>query len=87
MENNFINMPSVLRINVSTPRIVEFDQIRVVEFRDSPTEKIVTAKISDPEIGMVTLWSRKDYDLAGDWTQDDANARLIQILVALGGES
>ena len=47
---------------------------------DNPNAKRVVARLAG--IPDVILWEGEGYDAAGDWTQEQAEARLIQILTA-----
>ena len=54
---------------------------------DDPINKIVTAKINmitadkqQFDYPLITIWSGADYDNAGQWTDDDLNKKLIQII-------
>lgn len=63
--------------------IKEFPPITIhdldIMFLDFATKKYVTAKIM-PCPKTITLWTDEEYDKIGDWTQKQAEQRVLEIL-------
>ena len=59
---------------------------------DSPKDRLVLAQVYPLDLvteqpiqeqaRFLHLWEGAEYDAIGDWTQDDANARIIALLTA-----
>ena len=48
-------------------------------FQDYNDQRVVVA-ILRPHCRSVVLWEGDEYDLIGDWTQDQAESRILEIL-------
>lgn len=48
-------------------------------FIDDPANRRAVARIA-PGLNFLTLWRADDYDAAGDWTQAQAEARILALL-------
>lgn len=58
---------------------VVLSEVTLVRLVDLPGQRIVRAFIK--ELGQpLTLWEGDAYDEAGDWTQAEANARILGII-------
>jgi len=53
--------------------------ITIESFSDNPISKVVLARTND---GMYTLWVDAAYDTIGDWTSDQAIARVKELALA-----
>jgi hypothetical protein len=53
-------------------------ELTVEEITDNSSRKEV--KAFTLELGMLTLWSGDQYDTIGQWTDADAQARILEIL-------
>jgi len=71
---NSINVTVVHEQKVAVQEILDY------EFRDAPAQKLVQVKITNPHLGMLTLWQGDDYDQIGDWTEEQAIDRIKEIL-------
>lgn len=79
---------------VTQPQLVQFGQViqeemtatfsgvTLREIIDNPGDRIVTARFLEPLPDLI-LWQGDDYDLAGNWTQTQAETRIIEILTAV----
>lgn len=82
-----INLPSPLTIQ--PPSITRNDEVRVqdpititgldVTILDSSRERVCAAKIEPCPFPLV-LWSAEAYDIVGDYTQAQAEARVMELL-------
>ena len=54
-----------------------------VSFLDRPTYKLVIARIH-PALNPLMLWHGAAYDTIGDWTQAQAEARILELLALQG---
>jgi len=78
--------------NVTVIQAVETTKFQLDFINDSPKYKTVVAQVypldvttEQPIQGQVkflTLWSGDEYDLIGNWTQQQANDKIIEILVS-----
>lgn len=68
LPNPVVVTPAVTVTTLTVERIV-----------DLPGQKIVRAFVKEISRPLV-LWSGADYDAAGDWTQEQANARILAVL-------
>lgn len=74
-----------MEIQLSVPKDVTIvnevkktiDKITVLEITDNPTKKTVTAKTE--QIGYIILWQGADYDAIGQWTDTDAENRIMEL--------
>lgn len=57
---------------------IRIESIRVLEISDNPEQKVVRV-ITDLPIGIITIWEGDDYDLIGQWTDDDVINRLKEM--------
>ena len=57
---------------------VSLSSIEIEYFVDSPAEKVVEAYAK--KIGKIVLWEGAAYDAIGDWTQCQANDRILELL-------
>lgn len=63
---------------VISPTPVVLDELKLI-FTDNNTNKIVNVQIVGIPIP-INLWSGSEYDAIGDWTQEQAESKLRQIL-------
>lgn len=78
--------------NVTVIQAVETNKFQLDLINDSPKDKTVIAQVypldeitEQPIQGQVrflTLWSGDEYDAIGNWTQQQANDKIIEILVS-----
>jgi hypothetical protein len=72
---------------ITVPR--SLTAFEILSQTDAPGAKTVTATVSiaglDNPVSLV-LWSGAGYDEAGDWTQEDADARVAALIQANYGE-
>ena len=78
--------------NVTVIQAVETTKFQLDFINDSPKDKTVIAQVypldeitEQPIQGQVrflTLWSGDEYDAIGNWTQQQANDKIIEILVS-----
>jgi hypothetical protein len=54
-------------------------KITISVFEDSATKKVVNARTSD---GNYTLWAGEAYDSIGDWTSEQAIAKVRELALA-----
>ena len=54
-------------------------KITISVFEDSATKKVVNARTSD---GNYTLWAGEAYDSIGDWTTEQAIAKVRELALA-----
>lgn len=92
MKTNFTNkfLPSkkdsALKITFPTPivvkeipaRQIKISELTIMSITDSSADKTVTAITK--EMGSILLWEGVAYDAAGQWTDADVQARLIELL-------
>lgn len=85
--NNFLNSKkdSALKVTFQTPivkeipaRQIKISELTIVSINDSSADKKVTAITK--EMGSILLWEGAAYDAAGQWTDADVQARLIELL-------
>jgi hypothetical protein len=75
-----------MKITFETPKEIvvvqelkrTFEEVTIEEVVDSPSRKEV--KAFTRELGILTLWSGEAYDLAGQWTDADVEARVAELL-------
>ena len=78
--------------NVTVIQAVITNKFQLDLINDSPKDKTVIAQVypldeitEQPIQGQVrflTLWSGDEYDAIGNWTQQQANDKIIEILVS-----
>jgi hypothetical protein len=78
--------------NVTVIQAVETTKFQLDFINDSPKDKTVVAQVypldeitEQPIQGQVrflTLWSGDEYDAIGNWTQQQAETRIVEILTA-----
>ena len=78
--------------NVTVIQAVETTKFQLDFINDSPKDKTVVAQVypldeitEQPIQGQVkflTLWEGVEYDNIGNWTQQQANDKIIEILVS-----
>ena len=78
--------------NVTVIQAVITNKFQLDLINDSPKDKTVVAQVypldeitEEPIQGQVrflTLWSGDEYDAIGNWTQQQANDKIIEILVS-----
>ena len=78
--------------NVTVIQAVITNKFQLDLINDSPKDKTVVAQVypldeitEQPIQGQVrflTLWSGDEYDAIGNWTQQQANDKIIEILVS-----
>lgn len=85
-----INLPSPITY-VTQAQLVQFGEIvqeeltntlsglTLRELIDNPGARTVTARFLEP-LPDLTLWEGDAYDTVGDWTQGQAEDRIIEIL-------
>ncbi len=75
-----------IQIEVVAAQTIEADKVTLVFIVDDRNLKTVTAHIrvdgNEPFVIQKTLWKGDEYDIAGQWTDEDADKRLIEILTA-----
>jgi hypothetical protein len=54
-------------------------QVTLLRITDDPVKKIVTAQFAEI-IGWIPLWRGMDYDIMGDWTQEQARLQILKLL-------
>lgn len=66
-------------------KTVTISQVEIFAITDRGGDRTVTADISIENFGSrtVTLWSGDDYDIIGQWTDDDAVKRTKEIVATL----
>jgi len=57
---------------------IRIESIRVLEISDNAEQRVVRV-ITDLPIGIITIWEGDDYDLIGQWTDDDVIKRLKEM--------
>jgi len=57
---------------------IELTNIEIQRIIDNPNEKFVRAFING--ISDIILWEGNEYDAIGNWTQEQAEARIIELL-------
>jgi len=53
------------------------NEITIMRMVELPKEKKVL--IFTKELGQIVLWEGEDYDLVGQWTDDDVKNRLLEL--------
>jgi hypothetical protein len=66
-------------IQIKIQQTVDITSVSVSRYVDLPKEKIVRAFVDEINSPIV-LWEKNEYDLIGDWTEEQAEQRLIEIL-------
>lgn len=70
-----------LAISPPITRQTALDSCEIESITDNPGNKTVTARVAisglDSPVDMI-LWARAAYDSIGDWTQADADARVLE---------
>lgn len=77
----------MLVIQFNEPKVVKTvpqqnftaDKITITEMTDDPVNKKVTIR-TDGQPFFLTLWEGAEYDLIGDWTNQDVIDRVNQIV-------
>ena len=67
--------PVTLTLNGADFVLEQLDPV----FIDDSLRKLVLARLH-PELGPLMLWRNEDYDAIGDWTQAQAEARILERL-------
>ena len=67
-------------ITIAQPRTTTLTSVTVLKWVDNPNLKTVNAITK--EAGVVKLWTGADYDAIGNWTEEQAESKLISILTA-----
>jgi hypothetical protein len=75
-------------INPPITRETEIAAFEIESQTDSPIAKTVTARVSVENVGPVSfvLWSGAAYDSIGNWTQEQADARVLELIESTYGE-
>lgn len=73
-----ITLITPINVVIQQEQIVEFTEINIHRIVDISDRKIVFAFLE--QIGELTLWEGSAYDSIGDWTQAQAEARIIELL-------
>lgn len=73
-----MQLPTPVTIRLPSGMIDTRDTFHLV-LVDNESNKTVTAMMF-PAIRRFTLWTGEGYDAAGDWTQSQAVARLLEVL-------
>jgi len=78
--------------NVTVIQAVETTKFQLDFISDNPKDKTViaqvypldavTEQVLQGQVRFLTLWSEDEYDIIGNWTQQQAEARIIEILVS-----
>ncbi len=74
-----------MEVQLSSPKDVvivnevkkTIDKISVIEISDNSKKKIVIAKTV--QLGGIVLWQGADYDAIGQWTDTDAENRILEL--------
>ena len=78
-----MNKDSAVLLKLAKPLTVvpakTVSQLTLQRIVDLPGERVVRAFAAELPAPVV-LWSGDAYDAIGDWTQDQANARLVEII-------
>ena len=76
-----LGSPKTIEVIEKKAQTVETDTVELVEILDSPPGKVVFATILVGEHPQkLTLWEGAAYDEVGNWTQEQAEARIIELL-------
>lgn len=80
-------MPQI-EIDPPITQETEIASCEIESMTDSPLGRTVTALVSVENVGPVSfiLWSGDAYDNIGNWTQEQANARVIELIEETYGE-
>lgn len=70
-------LPSPVTIVIGSDSVV-LDHLDLVMI-DDPAHRRAVARLH-PSLKLITVWSGDDYTEAGDWTQANAEARILEIL-------
>jgi hypothetical protein len=73
-----MNLPSPVTIERIGGEQVTLDSL-MLSFRDVNFRRIVLAHLG-PHCRDITLWEGEDYDAIGNWTQEQAEARILELL-------
>lgn len=73
-----MNLPSTVEITRVNGDTVTLSELSLI-FHDYNDRRIVVA-ILRPHFRSVVLWEGSEYDAVGDWTQAQAESRIIDIL-------
>lgn len=78
--------------NVTVIQAVITNKFQLDFINDSPKDKTVVAQVYpldevtelpiQGQVRFLTLWSGDEYDAIGNWTQQQANDKIIEILVS-----
>jgi hypothetical protein len=61
--------------------IAEVSEAELISISDMPTEKKIVALVNVLGIDrVITLWEDEAYDKVGDWSQEQANQKIIELL-------
>ena len=60
------------------PKPIEFNELKFV-FVDNPISRTILAQAVPTEL-YITLWKNDEYDMVGDWTKAQAEAKISDIL-------
>lgn len=71
-----------MKVTLKTPIVLTaISEVEVLELTDRPGSKTVDAVV---DVGgqrrVLTLWGVDEYDLAGQWTDNDAKGRVDDLL-------
>jgi len=76
-------------INLSHPIVLQPElttqSVEVIAYWDNPTAKQVTATLKMNEAGWtntLVLWTDAEYDAIGQWTDEQAEAKIAELLNA-----
>jgi hypothetical protein len=80
---NGMQNEKVQKLKLNAPVVVVQEQkvaeITVVRIVDLPGQRIVRAFVAElPQ--PIVLWEGDDYDKIGNWTQEQANDRIIEVI-------
>lgn len=73
-----IDLGTTVRVVTRPELSTETSSVQLSGTFDDPSGRVVVARlVGFPDL---TLWSGADYDAIGDWTQDQADARIVELL-------
>lgn len=76
---NEIKLPKALEVVVRPAIVKSIETINILFFVDSIAERKLSVTVKELPAPVV-LWEREEYDAIGQWTDDVARARLIELI-------
>lgn len=77
-----ITLPQLKDVTVVQQQTVETTTVNLQYIIDDPNKKIIAAflTVGKSPVFRVDLWTDTDYDSIGNWSQEQADARVIELL-------